>query len=192
MTAMFIELDDPAVFVYIKEGFFSWRRNVLNAKKSSDGRESVHYVLQNVNLKVRKGEIVAVCGPVGSGKTSLIYGLLGEIHCSTGRVALRSPRIAYVPQIPWIISGTIKTNILFGSPFRPEWFQEVIKACGLDVDISRFPDKEDSVLGEHGISLSGGQKARIALARAVYSDADIYLLDDPLAAIDPKVSKYIV
>lgn len=182
-------LDDPALVVYVKDGWFSWRPN--EPSKQTDQAQKSGSVLRNVNLKIRAGELVGVCGPVGSGKSSLIYAVLGEIYLQSGTLSLKSQKIAYCPQVPWIISGTIKENILFGQPLRQEWFLEVLKACSLDIDVSRWDLGEETVVGDNGVALSGGQRARIGLARAAYSNADIYLLDDPLSAVDTKVGKHL-
>lgn len=129
-----------------------------------------------------KNQLTGICGPVGCGKTSLILAILSELKCTSGSFTLRSSNIAYVSQNPWLISGSIRNNIIFGKKFRKGWFDEVIKSCGLEVDFKGFPEGDQTIIGPSGQIISGGQKARIALARAVYSDADIYLLDDPLAA----------
>lgn len=132
-----------------------------------------------------------MCGPVGGGKSSFLNAILGELECIQGKIGLRSKNIAYVSQNPWLLAGTIRNNILFGKSYKEDWFKEVVKACSLDSDLEHFPDKENTIIGERGLELSGGQRARIALARAVYADAEIYLLDDPLAAVDPKVGKHL-
>ncbi|KAI8916137.1 P-loop containing nucleoside triphosphate hydrolase protein [Gorgonomyces haynaldii] len=174
-------LNDPRVMVYLKEATFSW--NPFSKEAQS--------CLKKVELKLRKGELTGVCGPVGSGKSSLIYAILGELHLQSGSLGMRQARVAYVSQTPWLVTGSIKTNILFGQPMRHDWFNEVIKACNLDQDFQQMPEREMTFVGERGAALSGGQRARVALARAVYADADIYLLDDPLAAVDPKVGKHL-
>ena len=151
----------------------------------------LNIVLKDINLSVRKGELVGICGPVGSGKTSLIHAVMNELECVSGAFALRSKRIGYASQNQWIQSGTIKDTILFGRDMKTEWFWEVVKACALDTDLEALPMRENTVIGERGFTLSGGQRARLALARAVYGDADIYLLDDPLSAVDTHVGKIL-
>lgn len=182
-------LNDPSVSVYLKNASFSWKETKPNVKLGSKGSNLL--ILKDISLTIHKGELVGVCGPVGCGKSSLINALLGELECVEGKIGLRSRNIAYVSQTPWILAGTFQDNILFGQPLREEWFHEVVKACALDIDFAKFPDKEHSYVEERGTNLSGGQKTRLALARAVYANADIYLLDDPLSAVDPKVGKHL-
>jgi ATP-binding cassette subfamily C (CFTR/MRP) protein 4 len=110
-------------------------------------------VLKNMNLNLCKGQITGVCGPVGCGKTSLIQAILGELSCISGSFVVRSQKIAYVSQIPWLISGSIKSNILFGHKFKAEWFAEVIKGCCLDVDFERLPDGYKTSIGPNGATL---------------------------------------
>jgi ATP-binding cassette, subfamily C (CFTR/MRP), member 4 len=173
-------MNDPKLYICLKNASFSW-----NSSSKGDA------LLKNIDLKVHKGELVALCGPVGAGKSSLIHALLGEMVCVSGEIGLRNRNIAYVSQSPWIVSGTFKDNILFGKPFREDWFNEVVKACALEGDFNLLPDGERTFITERGANLSGGQRARISLARAVYSDADIYLLDDPLSAVDSQVGKHL-
>ena len=146
--------------------------------------------LKNVSLKATSGQLVGVTGPVGSGKTSLLMSILEELPVSAGETSCIG-KIAYVSQTPWVFSGTMRENILFGKTFVEQKYFEIIKACDLTVDISRFPKGDLTEIGQRGVILSGGQRARVSLARAVYSDADIYLLDDPLSAVDAKVGKHL-
>ena len=147
-------------------------------------------VLTNVNLDINENKLVIVTGPVGCGKSSLLLSLLEEIPPTKGKV-LHKGKIAYVPQTSWVFTGTLRENILFNQPFDEEKYRRTIEACDLNTDISTFPNGDKTILGERGCSLSGGQRARVNLARAVYFDADIYLLDDPLSAVDAKVGKHI-
>ncbi|TYK03884.1 ABC transporter C family member 8 [Cucumis melo var. makuwa] len=145
--------------------------------------ESVILTLKNVDLDVERGQKVAICGPVGAGKSSLLHAILGEIPKLTGNVQVKGS-IAYVSQIAWIQSGTIRDNILNGKPMNTDRYKNAIKACALDEDINSFDHGDLTEIGERGLNMSGGQKQRIQLARAVYNDADIYLLDDPFSAVD--------
>uniref|UniRef100_A0A0E0LCP1 ABC transporter C family member 13 n=1 Tax=Oryza punctata TaxID=4537 RepID=A0A0E0LCP1_ORYPU len=165
--------DDPldARIIHVKDGSFSW-----------SGSEA-ELTLKNAHLSIRRGEKVAVCGPVGSGKSSLLCALLGEIPRTSGTVELYGT-VAYVSQNSWIQSGTVRDNILFGKPFSKEQYDRAIRACALDKDIENFDHGDLTEIGQRGINMSGGQKQRIQLARAVYSDADVYLLDDPFSAVD--------
>ncbi|KAL3285858.1 hypothetical protein HHI36_000378 [Cryptolaemus montrouzieri] len=148
-------------------------------------------VLKNVNLKVKDNEFLGVVGPVGSGKSSLLYTILGETHITSGQAIIKGT-ISYASQEPWIFSGTIRQNIIFNQAFDESRYLEVIRVCGLERDLQLFRLSDLTLVGERGSCLSGGQKARINLARAVYRDADIYLLDDPLSPLDANVSKYLV
>mmetsp|Transcript_14532 Transcript_14532/g.49619 ORF Transcript_14532/g.49619 Transcript_14532/m.49619 type:complete len:1544 (-) Transcript_14532:156-4787(-) len=147
-------------------------------------------VLRDIDLEVRKGELCMVAGKVGCGKTSLLCAILGEMKKESGSVSL-SGRIAYAAQQPWIKNATVRDNILFGSEYDEEKYGAVIEVCALLQDFEVLPAGDQTEIGEKGINLSGGQKARISLARAVYQDADVYLLDDPLSAVDVHVSKHL-
>ncbi len=160
----------------IVDGNFTW------------GGEST--TLKHINLKVKKEKLTALVGPVGCGKTSLLSALLGEMEKLTGEVNVDG-RIAYVPQQAWIQNATLQDNILFGRPMNEEFYNKVIHACALTADLAMLPGGDKTEIGEKGINLSGGQKQRVSLARAVYSEADIYLLDDPLSAVDSHVGKHI-
>ncbi|XP_057563261.1 ATP-binding cassette sub-family C member 4-like [Hippopotamus amphibius kiboko] len=146
--------------------------------------------LQGLSFTVRPGELLAVIGPVGAGKSSLLSAVLGELPPSQGLVSVHG-RIAYVSQQPWVFSGTVRSNILFGKKYEEDRYEEVIKACALEEDFQILKDGDLTVIGDGGTMLSGGQKARVSLARAVYQDADIYLLDDPLSAVDAEVSRHL-
>ena len=145
--------------------------------------------IQNATLNSTKGELVGITGQVGSGKTSLLMGILGELPVS-GQVSFIG-KMAYVAQTPWVFSGTVQENITFGMPFDEEKFNKIIEVCDLGKDIDRFPKRDQTEIGHRGVILSGGQRARVSLARAIYSDADIYLLDDPLSAVDAKVGQHL-
>ncbi|NXA41752.1 CFTR regulator, partial [Eudromia elegans] len=147
-------------------------------------------VLQDINFKIEKGQLLAVSGSTGAGKTSLLMLIMGELEPSQGKIK-HSGRISFSPQVSWIMPGTIKENIIFGVSYDEYRYKSVIKACQLEEDISKFPDKDYTVLGEGGITLSGGQRARISLARAVYKDADLYLLDSPFGHLDIFTEKEI-
>lgn len=131
-----------------------------------------------------------ITGPVGCGKSSLLHVILQEIPLLTGQISSRG-RISWVGQLPWVFSAMIRENILFGEPFDPQRYHMILRACDLERDLQRFPDADATLVGERGIVLSGGQRTRVELARALYSDADIYLFDDPLSALDTKVGYHI-
>ncbi|GBF93736.1 hypothetical protein Rsub_06068 [Raphidocelis subcapitata] len=151
--------------------------------------------LEGVVLDVPPGQLLGIAGEVGAGKSSLLAALLGElqpVRAQDGSVkggpALRG-RVAYCAQVPWIVAGSLKDNILFGSEPDDDRYAAVLSACALEQDLAELPAGDETELGERGINLSGGQKARVALARAAYSHADIILMDDPLSAVDPRVGR---
>ncbi|NXA17733.1 MRP3 protein, partial [Ibidorhyncha struthersii] len=146
--------------------------------------------LKDVNLLVPSGALVAVVGHVGCGKSSLVSALLGEMEKLEGEVAVKGS-VAYVPQQAWIQNATLKDNILFGQAPNEQKYQNVLEACALKTDLEVLPGGDQTEIGEKGINLSGGQRQRVSLARAVYSNSDIYLLDDPLSAVDSHVAKHI-
>ncbi|KAH9499144.1 Multidrug resistance-associated protein 1 [Bulinus truncatus] len=143
-----------------------------------------------INLEVEPGKLIAVVGPVGCGKSSMLAAMLGEMYKLNGYFNLNSS-VAYVPQQAWIQNNTLKENILFGKKYDEQFFNQVINACALTPDLDIMPAGADTEIGEKGINLSGGQKQRVSLARAAYSQADIYLLDDSLSAVDSHVGKHI-
>ena len=147
-------------------------------------------VLKDINLSVKEGSLTAIVGSVGSGKSSLVSAMLGELHKEAGRVAVTG-RIAYVPQQAWIQNLTLKDNIIFNLANNEEKYQEVVETCALTTDLAILPDGDQTEIGEKGINLSGGQKQRVSMARAVYSDANLFFLDDPLSAVDSHVGKHI-
>ncbi|CAJ1079463.1 multidrug resistance-associated protein 4 [Xyrichtys novacula] len=146
--------------------------------------------LQRVFFTVKTEQLLAVIGPVGSGKSSLLNAILGELSQESGVVKVKGD-LTYTPQQPWILPGTIRSNILFGKKLNPHKYEKVLGACALKRDMDLIPGGDLAVVGDRGANLSGGQKARVSLARAVYQDADIYLLDDPLSAVDAEVGRHL-
>ncbi|NWH91829.1 MRP4 protein, partial [Aegithalos caudatus] len=148
--------------------------------------------LQQISFTVRRGELLAVIGPVGAGKSSLLSAVLGELPKDKGLINVTG-RIAYVSQQPWVFSGTVRSNILFDKEYEREKYENVLKVCALKKDLELLENGDLTVIGDRGATLSGGQKARVNLARlvAVYQDADIYLLDDPLSAVDAEVGRHL-
>ncbi|SCU87103.1 LAFA_0E04720g1_1 [Lachancea sp. 'fantastica'] len=147
--------------------------------------------LKNINFQAKKGELTCIVGKVGSGKSALVQAILGDLFRVKGFATVHGS-IAYVSQVPWIMNGTVKENVVFGHRYDAAFYEKTIKACALSIDIATLPEGDKTMVGEKGISLSGGQKARLSLARAVYARADTYLLDDPLAAVDEHVAKHLI
>ncbi|KAI3939222.1 hypothetical protein MKX01_002090 [Papaver californicum] len=165
-------------------------RDAASTWLNSTGEERSS-VLNTISLDLPKGSLVVVIGEVGSGKSSLLNSILGEMRLIHGRIHSFGS-IAYASQVPWILSGTVRDNILFGREYDAERYAEVLQACTLDVDISLMVGGDIAYIGEKGVNLSGGQKARLSLARAVYSGADIFMLDDVLSAVDTQVASWIL
>ncbi|TWW64058.1 Multidrug resistance-associated protein 4 [Takifugu flavidus] len=146
--------------------------------------------LQNVSFSLNSNQLIAVIGPVGAGKSSLLSSILGELPKEKGVLTV-SGQMTYASQQPWVYPGTIRSNILFGKEMDPQKYERVLKACALKRDLQLLPEGDLTLIGDRGATLSGGQKARVNLARAVYRDADIYLLDDPLSAVDAEVGRHL-
>ncbi|CAL1373524.1 unnamed protein product [Linum trigynum] len=159
--------------IFIQSTEISWSMETTSSKAT----------LRNINLVVGLGKKVAICGEVGSGKSTLLAAVLGEVPTINGTINVYG-RIAYVSQTAWIQTATIRENILFGSSMDPVRYQEVVKRCSLVKDLEMLPNGDLTEIGERGVNLSGGQKQRVQLARALYQDADVYLLDDPFSAVD--------
>jgi len=168
--------------------------------KEDFSNKAIH-TLRDLNLNIRQGQLVAIVGSVGCGKSSFLSAVLGEMHLRSGEVHLskkivngeeQSMSIAYTDQRPWIVNATVRDNIIFGKEYNEEQFNRAIFAACLVDDIKILPGGIMTEIGERGINLSGGQKARVSLARAIYNDADIYLLDDPISAVDAHVGMHIV
>ncbi|KAG1691095.1 Canalicular multispecific organic anion transporter 2 [Nymphon striatum] len=147
-------------------------------------------VLKDISLKIKPNSLVAIVGRVGAGKSSLISAILGELHKTNGSVNVKGD-VAYFPQTAWIRNASVKENIIMHKKRNEKKYQKIIYACGLKSDLQILPGGDNTEIGEKGINLSGGQKQRVSLARAVYSEADIVLLDDPLSAVDAHVGKHI-
>jgi len=160
----------------------------LNPYKNSE-QQSVN-ALTDINFHAVKGQLIGICGHVGSGKTALLLATLGQLHLTSGRVT-RDGHCAYVSQEPWVLNATLRDNILFGESFNSKRYYEAVNCCSLSQDINMLPGNDQTEIGERGVNLSGGQKQRVALARAVYANRAIYLLDDPLSAVDIRVSAHI-
>ncbi|XP_055982515.1 ATP-binding cassette sub-family C member 3 [Sorex fumeus] len=167
----------PGFAITIDHGTFTWAQDLPPT-------------LHSVDIQVPTGALVGVVGPVGCGKSSLVSALLGEMEKLEGKVSVKGA-VAYVPQLAWIQNSTLQENVLFGRTLDATRYQRALEACALLPDLALLPAGDQTEIGEKGINLSGGQKQRISLARAVYSDADVFLLDDPLSAVDAHVAKHI-
>ena len=160
----------------------------VQVRNATFGWEEGGSTLKNVSLDVEEGSLVAVVGVVGTGKSSLLAAILGEMDKTSGSVSVRGS-MSYVPQQAWIQNSTLKDNILFHNPLDRIKYEHVVDVCELRPDLNALPTGDQTEIGEKGINLSGGQKQRVSLARAVYQDTDVYLLDDPLSAVDSHVGK---
>ena len=165
--------------VRIRDATFAWDRN--------DDRKC----LEDINLTARKGELSCLVGRVASGKSSLLQAILGDIWKIHGEVVVRGAT-AYVAQQSWVMNASVKDNVVFGHRWDPTFYERTLHACALLDDLKTLPDGDQTEVGERGISLSGGQKARLTLARAVYARADVYLLDDVLSAVDQHVGRHLI
>ncbi|KAH7837785.1 hypothetical protein Vadar_017973 [Vaccinium darrowii] len=165
--------------VSIKHGYFSWDSK---AEKPT---------LSNINLDIPVGSLVAVVGGTGEGKTSLISAMIGELPPVEDTTVVIRGTVAYVPQISWIFNATVRENILFGSNFDPTRYWKAIDVTALQHDLDLLPGRDLTEIGERGVNISGGQKQRVSMARAVYSDADVYIFDDPLSALDAHVGRQV-
>ncbi|KAM7362920.1 CF transmembrane conductance regulator isoform 2-T6 [Cochliomyia hominivorax] len=146
--------------------------------------------LTDINLVIPKGQLCAVIGPVGAGKSSIIQLILGELPITDGEVVVQGD-VSYAGQEPWLFTGTVRNNILFGESFDRKRYRDITKCCALSTDFEQLHNGDKTIVGERGASLSGGQRARISLARAIYKPASIYLLDDPLSAVDAHVGRHL-
>ncbi|KAI1377370.1 ATP-binding cassette transporter protein YOR1-like protein [Hypoxylon crocopeplum] len=149
------------------------------------------FKLQDLNVEIGRNELVAVIGTVGSGKSSLLAALAGDMRKTSGEVVLGASR-AFCPQYAWIQNASVRNNILFGKDMDRNWYKEVVRACALQPDLDMLPNGDSTEIGERGITISGGQKQRLNIARAIYFDADIVLMDDPLSAVDAHVGRHIM
>lgn len=159
----------------------NWAINMINVTAKWEATQ-LENTLEDLNLEIEKGKLYAVIGMVGNGKSSFLSAILGEISLTEGQVKVNGG-ISYASQEAWVFGATVRQNILFGQSYERQRYQKVIKACALVRDFKQFPQGDQTIVGERGSSLSGGQKARINLARALYRQSDIYLLDDPLSAV---------
>ncbi|KAL4709197.1 hypothetical protein ACJJTC_008125 [Scirpophaga incertulas] len=162
----------------------------LRNVSSSWTNDASKCALKNISVRIRKGKLCAIIGPVGSGKSSFLQLLLKELPVLSGNISVVG-RISYASQEAWLFPSTVRENILFGQVYDADKYKTVCKTCCLEKDFEQFPYGDQTLVGEKGVSLSGGQRARINLARSIYKESDIYLLDDPLSAVDPNVGRLL-
>ncbi|TMW93430.1 hypothetical protein EJD97_011715 [Solanum chilense] len=165
--------------ISIKNGCFSWDSK---AEKPT---------LSNINLDIPVGSLVAIVGGTGEGKTSLISAMLGEVPAITDSMVVVRGTVAYVPQVSWIFNATVRENILFGSAIDAARYDRAIDVTSLRHDLELLPGGDLTEIGERGVNISGGQKQRVSMARAVYSDSDVCIFDDPLSALDADVGRQV-
>ena len=183
--------------IQIEKGTFSWGHNIQNdaedQSESSDHSPSdFQIVLQDIDLTIEKGKLVGVIGEIGAGKSSFLNACMNNLLMHSEGSVKVDGKIAYVSQNSWIQNKTLKDNILFHNEYNHERYEEVLRVCELNKDLENLEAGDMTEIGEKGINLSGGQKARVAIARAVYADADIILLDDPISALDAHVGKSVM
>ena len=170
--------------------------NVTDGSSGGEGKmgdeASPHLLaLSDVSIQFLPGELTFVIGRVGSGKSALLQAVAGELPVRSGKLHRRRQRQAYASQDPWIMDGTVRENIILGHEYNPRWYGEVVAACGLTLDFEQWVAGDKTIVGDRGVQCSGGQRARIGLARALYSDPDVLVADDPLSAVDAKVGRTI-
>lgn len=169
------------------------RADLLDGSTGSETSKTQSLVtaVEDVSLTFKRGELTAVIGTVGCGKSALLQAIVQELPVSSGTVRRLYKSLSYAAQDPWIMDGTVKENIVMGLPWNEDWYNQVVKACSLLPDFEQFRDGDRTVVGDRGVQCSGGQRARIGLARALYRDADVLVADDPLSAVDSKVGRQL-
>ena len=170
LTSSLIEEEEKAWAIQLNNVSSKWDLNLQET------------TLQDINLEVEKGKLYLLIGTVGSGKSSFLQTILGEVSFLRGNIKVKGD-ITYAAQESWVFGSSVRQNIIFGGKFDEQRYQKVVEACALLQDFKQFPQGDKTIIGDRGSSLSGGQKARINLARAIYRESDIYLLDDPLSAV---------
>ncbi|KAJ5675972.1 hypothetical protein N7462_008869 [Penicillium macrosclerotiorum] len=208
------KLEEMSNAIEIEDASFTWERlptdekDAENAKKpagrpeakvtSPTEKEGLEeetpaepFQLKNVSLEVGRNELLAVIGTVGCGKSSLLSALAGDMRVTEGKVRMSTTR-AFCPQYAWIQNASVRNNILFGKDYDEKWYNDVIDACALTPDFAILPNGDQTEIGERGITVSGGQKQRLNIARAIYFNAELVLMDDPLSAVDAHVGRHIM
>ena len=168
---------------------------------SSDGRSSrlcedsfrsnLPKALDDISVEFRRGELCCIIGSVGAGKSSLLLAIVGELPVMHGTIGRNYNSMAYAGQDAWIMNGSVRDNIISDRSYDEPWYNSVVESCGLTHDFLQLSNGDYTIVGDRGVQLSGGQRARIGLARALYRDSDVLVLDDPLSAVDSKVGRLI-
>lgn len=193
------EFPDDSVMIVARNVTARWSNpDEVKLRKEAEGKKLIpepfnHFkspTLSSLNFKCEKGSLIGVVGAVGAGKSSLLQAILRELPLESGEMTVNGS-VSYACQEPWVFAASIRQNILFGLDYEKAHYDNVVRACCLIPDFEQFPDGDQTIIGERGSSLSGGQKARVSLARAMYRTSDIYLLDDPLSAVDAHVGKHL-
>ena len=216
----FVQQKDSSAATTMKTALLSENNNIVitapTAVSTKDPESSRHDdqdtdsadlnltpALSDINLDLERGQLTCVIGTVGSGKSALLQAIVGELPVYRGSISRtyhsncekkdekEGESMSYAAQDPWIMDGTVRENVTMGLPFRQEWYDQVIDACGLRMDFQIFRHGDSTIVGDRGVQCSGGQRARIGLARAIYRDADVLVADDPLSAVDAKVGRQI-
>lgn len=193
-TIELVQADDNSLMlgaVEVNDGQFCWKDIALQKiLEEKNVPKTQQIILDNISIKIRQGTMVAIIGQVGSGKSSLLYAMNNQMFKTKGKVS-KNGKTAFVSQEPFMMNATIRENILFGEEYDEKEYQEILKICELVQDLDILEGKDMTEIGVKGINLSGGQKQRIQIARAIYSNADIYYIDDTLSALDAHVGKAI-
>lgn len=193
----FVSTESPNNAIELYNARFTWNseQNVAQEESALGADRNSQFTLQPITLSVKRSELIAIVGSVGAGKSSLVSGLVGEMQHVGGRVgfSLDNGLVSYSAQVPWIQNATVQENIVFGQPFDPVRYKNILRACALDYDLQspKFIHGDMTELGERGITVSGGQKARIQLARTIYRGAPVVILDDPLSAVDAHTASHL-
>jgi ABC-type multidrug transport system fused ATPase/permease subunit len=160
-------------------------------EESEESDSSLISALSKISIDFQKGQLTCIIGTVGCGKSALLQAIVGELPVYSGTVQRSYDTLAYAAQDPWIMNGSVRDNITLGSHLNQEWYDKIVDACGLRLDFSQFGNGDQTIVGDRGIQCSGGQRARIGLARALYRDADVLVADDPLSAVDAQVGRQL-
>lgn len=182
---------DESVVVKLNAVECRWNYQVSTVKTKSIREEELPVALSDITVRFPKGKLTAIIGPVGSGKSALLQAIVGELPVYSGSMEKNYTTVSYAAQDPWIMDGSVKENILMGLEYNEQWYDTVVDSCSLRTDLDLFQFGDETLLGENGVQCSGGQRARIGLARAIYRDADLLVADDPLSAVDAKVGRHM-